>query len=72
VGTNVFIYYDVFEQALALENAGAMLKRGGLLLTNDQLPVAPGSSMGLAGITDVPYESPGVSAREGVGWYQKK
>jgi hypothetical protein len=38
VGTNVFIYYDAFERSLALENAGAMLKRGGLLLTNDQLP----------------------------------
>jgi hypothetical protein len=72
VGTNVFIYYDVFEQALALENAGAMLKRGGLLLTNDHLPVAPGSSMRLAGITVVPYKSPSVSAREGVGWYQKE
>ncbi len=72
VGTNIFVYYDVFEQTLALENAGAMLKPGGLLLTNDRLPAVPGSSMRLAGITVVPYDSPGVSARQAVGWYQKQ
>ena len=42
VGTNIFVYYDAFEQTLALENAGAMLKPGGLLLTNDRLPEVPG------------------------------
>jgi len=29
---------------LALENARAMLKPGGLLLTNDRLPEVPGGS----------------------------
>ena len=42
VGTNIFVYYDAFEQMLALENAGAMLKPGGLLLTNDRLPELAG------------------------------
>jgi SAM-dependent methyltransferase len=72
VGTNIFVYYDAFEQALALENASAMLKPGGLLLTNDGLPVVPGGSMRLAGITVLPYDSPGVSARQAIGWYQKQ
>jgi hypothetical protein len=72
VGTNIFVYYDAFEQTLALENAGAMLKPGGLLLTNDRLPVVPRGSMRLAGITVVPYDSPGLSARQAVGWYQKR
>lgn len=72
VGTNIFVYYDSFEQALALQNAGAMLKPGGLLLTNDRLPVVPGSSMQLAGITVVPYDAPGVTARQAVGWYRKQ
>ena len=49
VGTNIFLYYDAFEQMLALENTGAMLKPGGLLLTNDRLPEVPGGSMRLAG-----------------------
>jgi hypothetical protein len=72
VGTNIFVYYGAFEQTLALENAGAMLKPGGLLLTNDRLPAVPGGSMRLAGITVVPYDSPGVSARQAVGWYRKQ
>jgi SAM-dependent methyltransferase len=72
VGTNIFVYYDAFEQALALENAGAMLNPGGLLLTNDGLPEVPGGSMRLAGITVVPFDSPGVSARQAVGWYQRQ
>ena len=84
VGTNIFVYYGPFEQALALENVGAMLKPGGLLLTNDRLPEVPGGSMRLAGVTDVRIENQG--ARSGassaasspaisidaIGWYQKR
>jgi hypothetical protein len=66
VGTNIFVYYDAFEQTLALENAGAMLKPGGLLLTNDRLPEVPGGSMRQAGLTDVQYN------HDAVGWYQKR
>jgi hypothetical protein len=66
VGTNIFIYYDAFERSLALENAGAMLKRGGLLLTNDRLTEVPGGSMRLAGVTDVQYN------HDAVGWYRKR
>lgn len=72
VSTNVFVYYDAFEQALALENVGAMLKPGGLLLTNDGLPTVPRGSMRLAGITVVPYDSPGVRISQAVGWYRKQ
>ena len=66
VATNIFIYYDAFERSLALENAGAMLKSGGLLLTNDRLPEVPGGSMRLAGLTDVQYN------HDSVGWYRKQ
>jgi hypothetical protein len=66
VGTNIFIYYDAFERSLALENAGAMLKHGGLLLTNDALPEVAGGSMRLAGLTET------LSSGDAVGWYQKK
>ncbi len=71
VATNVFVYYDAFEQALALRNAAAMLKPGGLLLTNDRLPVAAHGSMRLAGVTEVRFDVPGLSARQAVGWYRK-
>jgi hypothetical protein len=66
VATNIFIYYDAFERSLALENAGAMLKRGGLLLTNDRLPEVPGGSMRLGGVTDVQYN------HDSIGWYRKR
>lgn len=34
VATNVLVYYDPFEQALALSNIAAMLRPGGFFLTN--------------------------------------
>jgi SAM-dependent methyltransferase len=34
VATNVLVYYDAFEQGLALANVAAMLKPGGVFLTN--------------------------------------
>ena len=66
VGTNIFV------QSLALENVASMLKPGGLLLTNDRLPEARLSSMRLAGVTVIPFDAPGVRARQAVGWYQKR
>jgi CheR methyltransferase, SAM binding domain len=41
VGTNVFIYFGAFEQALARKNMALMLKPGGYVLSNDELPGAP-------------------------------
>ena len=42
VATNVFVYYDRFEQALAMTNVARMLRPGGSLLSNAAVsPVAP-------------------------------
>jgi len=38
IGTNIFIYYDPFEQSLARANVAAMLNPGGFLLSNDKFP----------------------------------
>ena len=38
IATNVFIYYDLFEQALAMANIEAMLKPGAFLLANVSVP----------------------------------
>src|SRR6266516_2412784 len=38
VATNIFVYYDSLEQALALQNISTFLEPGGFLLTNDRLP----------------------------------
>jgi CheR methyltransferase, SAM binding domain len=39
VATNVLVYYDTFEQALATGNMASMLREGGLLMTNQPVPV---------------------------------
>jgi SAM-dependent methyltransferase len=57
VATNLFVYYGPLEQALALENVAAMLRAGGLLLSNDRLPEAP-SVMPAATTTVVYSEAP--------------
>jgi SAM-dependent methyltransferase len=55
VATNVLVYYDTFEQALALANIAAMLRPGGLLLSNSALPEVPVSGMRRAGSYRVRY-----------------
>ena len=35
---NIFVYYGAFEQTLAELNLAAMLRDGGVVLTNDTLP----------------------------------
>ena len=70
VATNIFVYYGVFEQALALANVEAMLRPGGLLLSNTALPELPGSRMRSIGYSTTEY-----SARPGDGdhvvWYRR-
>ena len=70
VATNILVYYDPFEQALALANIAAMLKPGGLLLSNDQLPVAPSVPMRLVGQTAVTYSDQPLIV-DAVYWYQR-
>ncbi|MGQ0554177.1 MAG: hypothetical protein ACT4PU_13270 [Planctomycetota bacterium] len=41
VATNVLLYYDAFERSLALANGAAMLRPGGILLTNTAALHAP-------------------------------
>ena len=41
VATNVLVYYEPFEQALALANAAAMLRPGGVFLVNSGVVPAP-------------------------------
>lgn len=42
VATNVLVYYDIFQQALAAANVAAMLRPGGVFVTNTAvLPTSP-------------------------------
>jgi SAM-dependent methyltransferase len=74
VASNILIYYDVFEQSLAVANVAAMLRPGGLLLSNDRVFELPGGPVASVGHTDVTYvELPG-GARRGdrIEWYQRR
>jgi hypothetical protein len=70
VGTNVFVYYDRVQQGLAMVSAAAMLRPGGMLLSNNALVEAPS-----AGMRSIGYSTTVYSNREQDGdlviWYQK-
>jgi hypothetical protein len=70
VATNILVYYDSFEQSLALANLASMLRPGGLLLSNNAVPEVPG-----LGIRSVGYRTTVYSSRTDDGdhivWYQK-
>ncbi len=70
VATNILVYYDAFEQSLALANLARMLRPGGLLLSNNAVPEVPG-----IGIRSVGYRTTVYSDRPDDGdhivWYQK-
>ena len=71
IATNILIYYDLFDQALALSNIASMLKPGGFLLTNDELPVVRAIPMRLVDRSNVTYtEQPRYV--DTVYWYQRQ
>ena len=69
VATNILVYYNEFEQALALDNLQEMVRAGGFLLTNNGLPEVPTLKMKQLGHSTTQY-----SERTGDGdhiiWYQ--
>jgi hypothetical protein len=54
IGTNIFLYYGGFEQALASANIAGMLKPGGYLLSNDKLQIAESSGLEQVLVTEIP------------------
>ncbi len=45
IGTNVFVYFSVFEQGLARRNMALMLRPGGFVLSNGELPGTPADGL---------------------------
>jgi hypothetical protein len=71
VATNILVYYDVFEQSLALANIASMLRPGGFLLSNNvlvELPTTPIRSIGHSrtAYSDRPDDS------DDVVWYRRQ
>ena len=57
VGTNVFLYYDRLQQALAMTSVARMLRPGGLLLSNNALVEAPSTGMHSIGYSKTLYSN---------------
>jgi SAM-dependent methyltransferase len=79
VATNVLVYYDAFDQALALANIAAMLRPGGILLSNNPLPDAPDAPLRLAGSSDTTYwlarssgDGTPTTFGDRIFWYQRQ
>lgn len=73
VATNILLYYDVFEQSLALTNIAKMLRPGGLFLTNDRLLELPAAPVRSTGEREVTYMKLPDSSVKGdhLTWYQR-
>jgi hypothetical protein len=68
IATNIIVYYAPFEQSLALANVTAMLRPGGLFISNDAvLPTPPMKSS--AGYTTVSYND---RQLDQMLWYQRQ
>jgi hypothetical protein len=68
VATNVLVYYEPFEQSLALANAAAMLRPGGVVLTNGGVVPAPPIAQS-AGYARVTYSS---RQYDHIFWYRRE
>ena len=63
VATNILVYYDAFDQALALANISKMLRPGGYFVTNYAVspvaPLEPSASI----VTSVFFDKQGTATR---------
>lgn len=71
VATNILLYYDVFEQSLALANIARMLKPGGFLLSNNALLELPGSPVHSVDYLTVVYSDDRPDDGDHIVWYQR-
>ncbi|PYR74076.1 MAG: hypothetical protein DMF87_23875 [Acidobacteria bacterium] len=69
IATNILIYYDVFEQSLALANIARMLHSEGVLLTNNPLFELPAIPVHQIGETKAIYTDGG---SDWIAWYQRE
>ena len=71
VATNVLVYYDVFEQSLALANIASMLRPGGVLLSNNVLVELPTTPVRSFGDTRVVYSGRPDDSDQ-IVWYRRQ
>lgn len=71
IATNILVYYESFEQSLAMTNVAGMLKPGGYLLTNNALLELPSSEVHSVGYKTVMY-SDRPDDGDHIVWYQRE
>jgi len=74
VATDVLVYYDVFEQSLALANIAAMLGPGGHFLTNTPFFELPAIALEWGGSIDVLHMTLPIAGdiRDRVSWHRRR
>jgi hypothetical protein len=70
VATNVFVYYDLLDQALAFSNVEAMLRPGGFLLSNNSVIELHSSRLRSVGYLTVQY-SDRPDDGDHIVWYRR-
>jgi len=70
IATNIFVYYDNFEQSLAMLNVERMLRPGGFLLSNNALLELPSSRVRSVDYLTVVY-SDRPDDGDHIIWYQR-
>jgi len=69
IATNILVYYDEFQQALALANLQSMIRQNGFLLTNNGLPEVSTLQMKQLGHSSTPYSDRAADG-DHIIWYQ--
>jgi hypothetical protein len=70
VATNVFVYYDLLDQALALSNVASMLRPDGFLLSNNSVLELPASRLRSVGYLTTQY-SDRPDDGDHIVWYRR-
>jgi hypothetical protein len=71
IATNILVYYDSFEQSLAMANVEQMLRPGGIFLCNNALLELPFSRVRSIGYTTTQYSERAEDGDQMV-WYQRQ
>jgi chemotaxis methyl-accepting protein methylase len=71
VATNVLVYYDLFQQALAMGNIAHMMNHGGVFLANHALPAQHAQALEYLGRRTVAYTPSGAYGDDVVAYRRR-
>jgi len=71
VATNVLVYYDLFQQALAMSNISRMMNHGGIFLANHALPAQHAQALEYLGRRTVAYTPSGAYGDDVVAYRRR-